>query len=308
MFCVRAIWVRACSPALPEPAAADPERTRRAAAPVPGTVVELDDSQPAKGCKDLGRVSVVSGEGGSRGRDAIRSELRTAAIARGASHLRYLDYRPGAKQRETAQLYYCEISPLPAPAPPPPPPPTSSEDSIAPVIRRSYPYGAAAIQLELVPVGALTIGPQDHGAKVDAEQTWGGSASLEYLAAPYMAIGLEPGIVFGLKGTGATAAASSSTQLDLRVRVRIGSLVTTHSFALQGYATAGVSWVFPMIGDGTARGLIGGVGIAATVPLRGAQFVALDAGYQYGWQTVGGADGDFSTRFLHLGVGLDTYL
>ena len=276
-------------------------------------MLELDDSQKVNECTDLGRVSVVSSEAGPRGRDAIRSELRTAAIARGASHIRYLDYVRGPKQREAAQLYYCEISPASLQQPPPPPPPqqqpspTASQDSIATAAPRSYPYGAAAIQLELVPVGAMTVGAKDHGSKIDAEQTWGGSASLEYFPAPYVAIGAEPGIVFGVKGTGAP---SSSTQLDMRLRARIGNLVTKHSFALQGYVTAGVSWVFPMGSGDTGQGMIAGLGVAVTIPLRGAQFIALGVGYQYGWQTVTveGADGDLATRFLHLGVGLGTYL
>ena len=69
------------------------------------------------------------------------------------------------------------------------------------------------------------------------------------------------------------------------------------------------SWVAPMRGD-NASGLILGFGLAATIPLRGAQFVALDVGYQVGWQAVavGVVDVDLATRFLHLGVGLGTYL
>jgi len=152
----------------------------------------------------------------------------------------------------------------------------------------------------------MTIGTQGNSSKIDAEQTWGGSASVEYFPAPNLAIGAEPGIVFGLKPTGAP---SSNTQLDMRLRIRVGNLVTNHTFALQGYATAGVSWVFPMNGD-TAQGMIAGLGIAVTIPLRGTQFVGLDVGYQHGWQgvTVGGVDGDLSTRFLHFGVGLGTFL
>jgi hypothetical protein len=140
---------------------------------------------------------------------------------------------------------------------------------------------------------------------IDAETTFGISGSLDYFVSPSLAIGANPGLIFGLKGKGAM---SSATQLDLRARARFGNL-GSDGFAIHGYVTVGSSSIYLPL-EVTSSGGTLGFGLAASSPLNDSNFITFDVGYQIGAQSVavGDTDVEVSSNLLHVGIGVGSFL
>lgn len=152
----------------------DPALARRAAkAKASGKVLEIFDVTVVTGCRDLGEESTRSSIEGLRGRASIRIELRKAAVERGASHIRFSDYRNRNSQSEAARLYDCTA----------PEPETAVVGS-----GRAAPRGSIGVQLELVPAGSLNTDITGASQDIDAETTFGISGSLDYFVSPSLAI------------------------------------------------------------------------------------------------------------------------
>jgi hypothetical protein len=257
-----------------------------AAAKDSGNVLFVVDPAEVVDCSELGQASVTSAVEGRQGRARLRIELRKAAVDRGASHLHFSGFQDGSSQRETAQFYDC----------------TAPRIAVAKLAGPSLasPKGAIAIQLDLVPVGSLS--PGGGSMNVDTATTYGVSASLDYFARPFVAIGFAPGLIVGQ----GEHAMSSATQFDLRGRIRIGNLASD-GLAMAAYGTVGYSLL--ILPRSTSSGATLGFGVAANYAISGSGFLTIDAGYQLGVPSaLGNADFDASSNFFHLGIGIGIYL
>ena len=156
-------------------------------------------------------------------------------------------------------------------------------------------------QFELVPVGALHTKVGDGAVETAVGTAYGVSGNLEFVELRHIAIGLNPGVTFGLKTDMATAAA---TQFDVRVRARVGRLADD---GVGGYlyATGGMSWIVAPNGGETSRGPIVGVGGGVSHHVDDSTVVAFEVGYQFGFQSVSSpqADVEVSTGLFHIGLG-----
>jgi hypothetical protein len=170
------------------------------------------------------------------------------------------------------------------------------------------PSTAFSAQLELLPVGifhAEGSGPSDP-VEADIATAYGLSGSLEYIVAPDAALGVNPGVVLGLKPDGAT---TSATEIDLRARLRLGRL-SNDGFGAHAYVSAGASWISFPGNAPTSFGAIIGVGIAVSHPVEHAAFITVEVGYQLGFQsaTVRDEDVEASSRLFHIALGIGRYL
>lgn len=148
-------------------------------------------------------------------------------------------------------------------------------------------------------------GPSDP-VEADIVTAYGISGSLEYIVAPDAALGVNPGVVLGLKPDGAT---TSATEFDLRARLRLGRL-STDGFGAHAYASAGASWIVFPGNAPTSFGAILGFGVAVSHPVERAAFITVEVGYQFGFQsaTVSNEDVEVSTRLFHIALGIGSYL
>jgi len=72
-------------------------------------VFEVVDAAAIAICRDLGQHSTEFAISDVHGRDRMRNELRKAAVDRGATHLRFSEFRDGRMQLETARFYDCTV-------------------------------------------------------------------------------------------------------------------------------------------------------------------------------------------------------
>jgi hypothetical protein len=252
-----------------------------------GRVIEVTDEATISGCRELGDTYVDSAVRGDRGRTGIRNALKAAGRDRGASHLRYSDHVSivdSGAQREHAHFYDCASR-----VPP----------SVATIF-------AFSTHLELVPTGTLHTKVDMHGAESDTSTAFGVSGSLEAIVSPYVAFGVNPGIVFGLKPDGAM---SSAAQLDLRARMRVGKL-TGDGLGTYGYVSGGGSWIVLPNDNPTSAGFVFGFGGGVTRRVDASLFVALELGFQLGFQnvTVADVETELSSNLFHIGLGFGGYL
>jgi len=261
-----------------------------------GQVIEAANDAAVEGCRDLGEADQYTSTPGARGQIDMREALKTTGRIRGASHIRYSGHvtliDDGA-QREHAHFYDCTT-------PPAPPATDPADDASASVM------AALSGQLELVPVGTLHSKVDMQSIEADAATAFGVSANVEAILPPYFAIGINPGLVLGLKSGGAMA---SATQLDLRARMRLGH-VAAEGFGEYGYVTAGGSWILtPNDGD-TSAGFSLGVGAGVTRRVDRLSFVTFELGFQAGFQnmTVHDTSIELSSRLFHIGLGFGRYL
>ena len=165
---------------------------------------------------------------------------------------------------------------------------------------------AVSGQLEILPVGTLHTKLGTQLSEADIATTFGVSANLEGFLGRYVAVGLSPGVVLGLKDTGAM---SSSTELDVRARARFGQ-IPAEGFGEYVYVTAGASWIFAPTDDNNSNGFIAGVGAGVIRRVERSSFFTLDLGFQAGFQSVtaGSFDAERSSRLFHIGLGFGRYL
>jgi hypothetical protein len=267
--------------------ALDPVAVRAAArSKEAGQVIEVTNEAAIAGCRDLGDEHADTSLPWARGRAAIRDSLKAMGRARGASHVQYSDHITidSGAQREHGHFYDC-TSPAATPRTPRPPL-----------------LVAFSGQLEILPAGTL------HGPSLESDTAtaFGVSGNLEYILSPLVALGVNPGVVLGLKDGDAMA---SATQLDLRARIRFGKLVGD-GFGAHVYTTGGGSWIFMPNGAPTSKGASFGVGAGVSHRVERSTFVTLEVGFQYGFQnaSVKDVDVEASSRLFHVGFGIGSYL
>jgi hypothetical protein len=272
-----------------------------------GKLIDVTSPAEVEGCRDLGSDFERSDLDGLTGRARIRVALRRIARARGASHMLYFEYSGGVVQTERGRFFDCTGDDLaaspPSLAPIVAPPPADGAVTASAPAR----LGAASVQLDILPAGAIGSTVQQRSVSVDARTAVGMTAALEYFLHPQIALGLAPGLVFGIKPDGEMQSASA-TQLDVRARLRFGQL-QRDGLALSGYATLGGSWLFPPNDGDTSSGLSAGFGFGVSYPVRGG-FLLFELGYQFGDQSIANDQGDIklSTHLLHIGLGVGSYL
>jgi hypothetical protein len=308
-----------------EPAAVQAARKAKAA----GQVIEAANDAAVQDCRDLGEADEFTATPGARGQLGIREALKATGRTRGASHVRYSSHvtlvESGA-QREHGQFYDCAPPPLAAVSAAAPARvaseaavPATAAAATATVTATGAGGGTAAPsgpsrpvvaalsgQLELVPVGTLHTNENMQPLEADISTAFGVSANVEAILPPYIAIGVNPGVVLGLKSG---AAMASATQLDLRARMRVGH-VAPEGFGEYGYVTAGGSWILEPNDGETSAGFSFGVGAGVTRRVDRLSFVTFEIGFQAGFQnaTVRDTDVELSSRLFHVGIGFGRYL
>jgi hypothetical protein len=240
-------------------------------------VHEVTDPDAISGCRDLGEEHADTKLSGASGRLEIRNALKQIGQARGASHVLYtgFDMLAGSHAlRGRGHFYDCR----------------ASVPGAAAAGRRSI---AVSAQLELLPVG--TLGTESDG--LEAIAAYGISGNLEYRVAPEVGLGVNPGVVFGLRSERRPA---SATEFDLRARLRIGNL-SNDGFGGHGYASAGASWIIRPNDAPTSFGAVLGLGLAVSHPVGHTAFLTVEVGYQFGTQS------GFSTQLFHIALGIGSY-
>jgi len=297
-----------------------------------GTLIEVSDPAAVAGCRDLGERYEETSVRGARGRLELRGTLKSQGRARGASHVRYSGYAvlDFNGQGERGHFYDCSPTGLLPPAPPPRAT-ASAGAAAAPGIATPADAGAPSAgtvstgaagtrrsaiaftgQFEFVPVGAVHTKVNDQSTDLAVGTSYGVSGNLEILPLPNLAIGLNPGVTFGLKGDMATAAA---TQVDVRARARVGRLAAD-GLAGYLYGTGGLSWIVAPNGGETSMGPIVGIGAGVSHRVDDSTVVAFEVGYQFGFQSLptrsDGVSGpqtevELSSGLFHIGfsVGWD---
>ncbi len=295
----------AASPAAPATRSLDPAAAKAGAT---GGLVEVTDPDAVRHCRDLGEEAFYTSRPGARGRLGLREALKEIGRARGASHIQYSGYvvlADSNAQRERGRFFDCTISRVAPPAlAPPQPEPQAPQPSFAP--RASY-----GGQLDVFPVGSLrakanTPGLNTPALEGDIVTAYGVSGNFEYIVTPEVALGVNPGVVLGLKGPADT---TSDTEYDVRARVRVGKLVGD-GLGAHLYAGGGVSWLV-MPGDvPTSVGAVFEFGAGVSHPVDSSTFVTFELGYQFGFQsaTISTVDIEAASRLFHIGLGISTYL
>jgi len=178
---------------------------------------------------------------------------------------------------------------------------SASSGSIAP--SSSQLTIVAGALFELAPVTSVEGAVNNISVTRDAATAYGISGNVEALISPFVALGLSPGLMFGLRSATAVA---SDTQFDLRARMRVGKLVDD-GFLPYAYGTVGVSWIFGPNNEPTAVGAVLGAGIGLSHQVEHDVFVTFELGYQHGFQgaTVNDTDVDAGSRLFHLGLGVN---
>ena len=156
-------------------------------------------------------------------------------------------------------------------------------------------------QLKIVPVGTLHSKLSGQPTEADIATTFGVNANVEGFLGPYVAVGLNPGVVLGLKDSGAM---TSSTELDVQARVRFGEL-PAEGFGEYAYLSAGASWIFMPDTSNASNGFVLGVGAGVMRRVAPSSFFTLELGFQTGFQsvTIGSFDAELSSRLFHIGLG-----
>jgi hypothetical protein len=122
---------------------------------------------------------------------------------------------------------------------------------------------------------------------------------------PYFSLGFSPQILLGVKGSGADT--QSSTEYDLRARITIRDPVspqgTVYLRFSPGYSIVSIANLSPNLSNPT--GPVFDLSVGTEVSVGSKLVFVFDLGYQLGLQStsVAGANADFNTRFLHVGVG-----
>jgi hypothetical protein len=296
-----------------------------------GGVIQVTNPDTVRGCRDLGEEHVDSAKPGPRGRFGIRAALMDIGRERGASHVHYSGYvvLVGSNaQREYGHFYDCTEPAVPpattaatAPAATETGPtatetgptatetgPTATETGPTAAAPGGRPSNAYSAQLELLPVGTLRVQAPDQPRPLEGDTVaaYGVSGTFEYLVTPDVALGVNPGVVLGLKSDGDKI---SATEFDLRGRIRLGRL-SNDGFGAHGYASFGASWIALPGDTPTSFGAVAGFGVAVSHPVEHAAFITVEVGYQFGFQsaTVGNVDVEVSSRLFHIALGIGSYL
>jgi len=186
----------------------------------------------------------------------------------------------------------------------------AAPESIAPVPSTTeppHPDAQLGLLFELLPVGTIAVAENGYGsASSDTATAFALAPFIDFpLSSPYVALGFSPQFVFGVKGS---SAPSSATEYDLRARLT-GRYPVSDGGAIYGRVSPGYSIISAPntpAGVSNPAGFLIDVSAGAEIVVNPKVSVALELGYQIGFQSTSdtnGAEADLKTRYLHLGVG-----
>jgi hypothetical protein len=229
------------------------------------------------------------------------------------------DGRTGFLRAGDAHLIAAAVPPPqpPAAAPlstPAEPPVASLPPAAPPVVVSSPapsvpPRGPAllGVMFELLPVGSLRGSTNGTTVTSDALVTVALAPFLDVPLSPWFAVGVSPQFVFKVKSGGT----DSTTEYDLRARLTVRDPVTptTRMFFRfsPGYSILSVpAGVLPDSAS-TPGGAYFDFAVGSEVTVAPGLILVVDLGYQFGFQgttLANGAEVDYRTQFVHLGVGM----
>jgi hypothetical protein len=215
---------------------------------------------------------------------------------------------------------------LPTPAPagetPPPAAPTSapavpaSAPTVMTAAREPEPRNELPTRLGVVfsifPVGTFArtamTATGTSNASSDTAFAVGVAPTLDFLASPYMSLGISPQAIFRVRTESGTG--QSSTEYDIRGRVTGRLPLSAAGTAAYARLSPGFSVVAlpePAANVMSARspkGFVVDLSVGLEVAVLPRLFAIVDLGYQWGFQSATLANVTFQgTRYLHLGAG-----
>ena len=199
----------------------------------------------------------------------------------------------------------------PAPAPVPASAPIVVTTTPEPEPRDDVPTRLGVV-FSIFPVGtfARTVmnATGTSNASADTAFAVGVAPTLDFLASPYLSLGISPQAVFRVRTENGTG--QSSTEYDIRGRLtgRLPlSAAGTAAYARLSPAFSVVAVPEPAANVMPARspkGFLVDLSVGVEVAVLPRLFAIVDLGYQWGFQSASLADVTFEgTRYLHLGVG-----
>jgi hypothetical protein len=168
--------------------------------------------------------------------------------------------------------------------------------STAPALANHFHAGG---EIKLMPVGSIGT---SSGTVSDSSSTsfaFGLQGFFDYEIVPHLYLGVAPQLIFNVKSSDSSG--SSAQELDLFGRVMVRYPVAD-KIQLFGYLAPGFSVIFvpdKPSGFSNPTGFVLGFAGGVSYSLSPTLFVAGEIGYQFGFQSSGGAD--FKTQYLHIG-------
>jgi opacity protein-like surface antigen len=230
----------------------------------------------------------------------------------GAGYLRDADVKVGLPPEvSVAPVAGLKVS---EPVAPPPSPPVAvvaaapDPVTVPPHEASTLPSAQLGVMFEMMPNGSIATSNTSGGSDVttDAAFAVAVAPTLDVpVGRPYFSLGFSPQILLGVKGSGADT--QSSTEYDLRARITIRDPVspqgTVYLRFSPGYSIVSIANLSPNLSNPT--GPVFDLSVGTEVSVGSKLVFVFDLGYQLGLQStsVAGANADFNTRFLHVGVG-----
>lgn len=171
---------------------------------------------------------------------------------------------------------------------------------------------SAAARVDLVPVGTVAFSAGDIEADDDLAFAYGVSAQIDYWVTDQISVGFAPRYLMNVIGKEADdAGGDAASELDLLLRAQYNHTVNPQLQAY-GFLAPGYSIIMPDSDDDDVEnpaGLAIGFGAGARYGINEKLFAVGELGYQIGMQSVevGDETADFTTSFLHIGVGIGSH-
>lgn len=157
--------------------------------------------------------------------------------------------------------------------------------------------------VSILPIGQARLEAQGLSESEDTATAYGLGGLVEVQLLSNLAVGFAPRLILKVQGQDAT---ESGKELDLAVRL-IGNLPVGHTVQLYGFAAPGYSIIYiPDWPDELSNpaGFIFGFGSGVGFDINPQFRLAVELGYQLGWQQVSeqGETVDVELSYLHLGL------
>jgi hypothetical protein len=215
------------------------------------------------------------------------------------------------------ELSATPVAGLKASEPSAPPSPTpaalvaAAADSVTvtvPARRAStLPSAQLGVMFEMMPNGSIaTSNNGSSDLTTDAAFAVAVAPTLDVpVGTPYFSLGFSPQILLGVKASSGDT--QSSTEYDLRARFTVRDPVspqgTVYLRFSPGYSIVSIVNLNPSLSN--PQGPVFDLSVGTEVSVGSKLVFVFDLGYQLGLQStsIAGANADFNTRFLHVGVG-----
>jgi SH3-like domain-containing protein len=172
--------------------------------------------------------------------------------------------------------------------------------------------GMFGLMLELMPIGTLKASLTIQGMTGSAVAETAFAAALapfaDWVASPNVSLGVSPRVIFHVRSD--SGSGDSATEIDLRARLT-GRLLLSPQATVFGRFSPGYSIVSLPSSAGVSdpKGLVLDFSVGLETPVNPKAWLVVEIGYQRGFQSTSadGVDIDFTTNYLHLGVGLAAF-